>query len=460
VMEAWLAGIPVAVHGACIATRTAVERAGGGWIASTEDEWVALFDEIERASQQELSARGTRGRAYARTHADWDAAIDRYEAALDLRRAARQNSSRPRARLRAIHQLLPNLASGDAISDHATFIREVLCELGYRSEIFVEHLDHRMTGLGTPFRRGAIAASDGVLYHHSIGTTLTAEVLRHPGPKALVYHNITPASFFESWDPAFAAVLERGREDLRRLASAFPVSCGVSQYNTDELRTAGFRDPRVLPLFIDPLRWAQHADPDWMRALQDGRTNLLFVGRIAPNKCQHDLLEAFRDYLSFDSNARLILVGGWREGDRYAAHVRELAQTLDLGGNVLFTGPCSDAQLLACYRTAHLFWSMSEHEGFCVPLIEAMWFDVPVVAYRSSAISETLDTAGLMFTEKKRPEVAALAHILVEDGELRGKIIEAQARRRVDFLPEKSLPRFVDVIGALARELNPVRAVS
>jgi glycosyltransferase involved in cell wall biosynthesis len=126
----------------------------------------------------------------------------------------------------------------------------------------------------------------------------------------------------------------------------------------------------------------------------------------------------------------------------------------------VFARDCNDAQLLACYRTAHLFWSMSEHEGFCVPLIEAMWFDIPVLAYRSSAVPETLASAGLMFTEKKLPEVAALAHLLVEDADLRNKVIAAQGFRRRDFLPEAVLPAFLDLLGAMTGEAGGVRAAS
>jgi glycosyltransferase involved in cell wall biosynthesis len=460
VMEAWLHGAPVVVHTQCLATRLAVERARGGWTAANEEQWANVLRDIDDASTSELRALGDRGRAYAKEHANWDAAIDRYEAALDLRRSSGGRVHRRSARTRAIHQLLPNLDYGDAISNQATFIRELLRDLGYHSEILAQHIDERMTRLGRPFEPGAISRTDAVIYHHSIGATLTGRAVRHPGPKALLYHNITPASFFESWDPHFASLLEKGRRDLQLLASSFPLSCGDSAYNAEELRNVGFRDPRVLPIFVDPLRWAQPADPDWMRALQDGRTNLLFVGRVVPNKCQHHLLEVFRRYRSFDADARLILVGGWPDGHRYAAHLRELAQTLGITGHVLFARSCSDAQLLACYRTAHLFLSMSEHEGFCVPLVEAMWFDLPVLAYRSSAVPETLGAAGLMFTEKKFPEVAALAHILVEDVELRRKVLEAQAKRREEFLPEKTLPAFVDLVANLTGEETSVCAVS
>jgi glycosyltransferase involved in cell wall biosynthesis len=435
------------------------EPAGGGWTAVTESEWAERFAGIERAAHSELSALGERGRSHAREHADWNTAIDRYEEALELRPSQTRLTTRA-SRRTAIHQLLPDLAYGDAISNQALFTKELLHDLGYESEIFVENLHESMRGLGRVFTPGAISPKDGLLYHHTIGTELTQQAVRHEGRKALVYHNVTPAHFYQRWDQQFAGMLEAGRENLRQLASAFPLSAGDSAYNAAELREAGFQSPAVLPIFVDPLRWAEPADAEWMKRLQDGRTNLLFVGRVAPNKCQHDLLDAFKEYLSFDPQARLLLVGGWRDADPYASFVREHAKRLGVASRVLFTRVCGDAQLLACYRSAHLFWSMSEHEGFCVPLVEAMWFDVPVLAYASSAVPETLAAAGLMFTEKRPPELAALAHLLVEERQLRRKVIASQQVRRTAFLPEALLPSYLDLFKTLGGDQSgPERLV-
>lgn len=449
-IEAWLHGRPAVVHDDCLATSGAIDASGGGWTAATEAEWAELFARIESMDAAALEDRGERGKAHAREHADWDKVIDRYEEALDLRRPARvPRAASPRPPLRAVHQFSAGLDYGDAISNQAFFIAEVLRDLGHRSEIFAQHIGPAMVDLGRPFVPGALDPEDALIYHHGIGSPLTAQAVRHPGPKALVYHNITPAHFFERWEPSFAKLLEQGRHDLHDLAAAFPVSTGDSTYNADELREAGFKDPMVVPIFVDPMRWALPPDRDWMRLLQDGRTNLLFVGRVAPNKCQHHLVEAFQEYLRHDPGARLILAGVWPEGHPYARFVREEADRLGIGAHVLLTSRITDAQLLACYRTAHLFWSMSEHEGFCVPLIEAMWFDVPVLAYKCCAIPETLGQAGILFTEKRWPELAALAHMLVEDRALRKKVIAAQRARRSAFLPEAILPSLLELLGRL-----------
>jgi glycosyltransferase involved in cell wall biosynthesis len=174
-----------------------------------------------------------------------------------------------------------------------------------------------------------------------------------------------------------------------------------------------------------------------MAQLQDGKANLLFVGRLAPNKRQEHLVEAFAHYLTMDQNARLILAGYGDINDPYYCHLIDTIQRLGLTNHVIVSGQVNDAQLLAFYRTAHLLWSMSEHEGFCVPIVEAMWFDIPVLAYKSTAVPETLGEAGLMFTSKDDlVMVAALAKLLVRDETLRAKVIKVQRQKRTHYLPE------------------------
>ncbi|MEY2497397.1 MAG: hypothetical protein QOD12_953, partial [Verrucomicrobiota bacterium] len=231
-------------------------------------------------------------------------------------------------------------------------------------------------------------------------------------------------------------------------------------YNALELAEAGFADPGVLPIAVNPEKWSVAPDQRLMEVLQDGRTNLLFVGRFAPNKKQDDLIVAFSHYLALDPEARLILVGKPEEQDPYVAHLRQTVSSLALEDSVLFTGSVTDAQLAAYYRTAHLFWSMSEHEGFCVPLIEAMWFNVPVLAFKSSAVPETLGDAALTFLDKSDSRVpAALARLLVTDASLREKMIRAQRERRHAFVPAR-IAFFLDDLGSRffpAKNLNPSR---
>jgi glycosyltransferase involved in cell wall biosynthesis len=437
-MEAWFYGRPVAAHRNCLATAMAVESAKGGWLAETETEWVELFAEIDQVEKELLAKYGANGQAYAQENAVWDKVIERYEAALGLSKEPVAVASEPRSgKLKEIHQLLPNFAYGDAISNHALVIRDYLRRCGYKSDIFYRYVDPRVAHEAKLCHLRAINPQAGLIYHHSIGSEITDYAIAHPGAKCLIYHNITPAEFFLPYQPEFAKRLEQGRVELKQLAQHFPLSVGDSAYNAAELVASGFVQSGVLPIAVDPTKWNITADAALMGQLQDGKANLLFVGRLAPNKRQEHLLESFAHYLTMDREARLILVGYGNDSDPYYRHLIKSIQTLNLTQSVIVTGQINDSQLLAFYRTAHLLWSMSEHEGFCVPLVEAMWFDIPVLAYKSSAVPETLGDAGLMFTSKDNlVKVAALAKLLVRDEQLRAKVLKAQRKQRNSYLPE------------------------
>jgi glycosyltransferase involved in cell wall biosynthesis len=437
-MEAWFYKRPVAVHRDCLATSIAVESSQGGWLAKTETEWVELFAQIDHLQEKQLAEYGARGQVYAQENAVWDKVIERYEAALGLTQDPLAMATKAKGgALKEIHQLLPNLAYGDAISNHALAIRDYLRSCGYKSEIFVQYLDERVAREASVFQPKRISQQAALIYHHSIGSEVTDYAIAHPGAKCLIYHNITPAEFFLPYRPEFAQLLEKGRSELKQLAQYFPLSVGDSAYNAAELAALGFHQPGVLPIAVNPNKWDMPADATLMQQLQDGKANLIFVGRLAPNKRQEHLLEAFAHYLTMDREARLILVGYGQVNDPYYRHLINLVQKLGLTRDVIVTGQVNNAQLLAFYRTAHLLWSMSEHEGFCVPLVEAMWFDIPVLAYKSSAVPETLGEAGLMFTRKDDlVQVAALAKILVRDEILRSKIVMSQRRRRETFTQE------------------------
>jgi glycosyltransferase involved in cell wall biosynthesis len=445
--EAWHCGKPVAAHRDCLATALTVTEAGGGWTLGAVEEWSAWLEQVDRTDTDALAQLGRQGQAYAWERADWEPVMARYARLLEPAPPVRVSVA---AELRAIHQLLPNLAYGDAISNHTLAIRDQLRARGYASEIFVRYIDPRLADQCRSFLEGAPPPTAGLLYHHSIGSEVTPAAIAHPGPKCLIYHNITPAEFFEPYRPDFAELLRQGRRDMHELAGHFPRSVGDSAFNAGELAEFGFRDPGVLPIMINPRQWDAPADAALLRKLQDGRTNLLFVGRLSPNKRQDRLIEAFAHYLRFDPDARLLLVGDGGPFDPYVERLHALVRQPALRGRVILTGQVNDAELAAYYRTAHLFWSMSEHEGFCVPLVEAMWFDVPILAYKSSAVPETLADAGLLFTpvEPSR-ELAAAASLLVHDPVLRETVLRAQHRRRRDFLPDRVGPALDRIVAAL-----------
>ncbi|MCA1614411.1 MAG: glycosyltransferase [Acidobacteria bacterium] len=291
---------------------------------------------------------------------------------------------------------------------------------------------------------------------------VTAAAVRHAGPKCLVYHNVTPAEFFAPYRPGFAWLLETGRASLPRLAQHFPCSVGDSRFNADELARCGFRAPGVLPIIVSPDKWNVEPDEATARRLQDGRTNLLFVGRVAPNKRQDRLVEIFAEYARLDPGARLVIAGEGRVSDPYFQHLLRLVRRLRLRGRVRVTGQITDAELLACYRAAHLFLSASEHEGFGVPAVEAMWFDVPVLAARAGAVPETLGGAGVLFDPgEDLREVARLAKLLARGGAgMRRDCIEAQRARREAFTPAAVRPVLEELLGRMTNPAGRVQTAA
>ncbi len=460
IMEAWFHDRPVAAHRDCLATAMAVEKAGGGWLAGDEAEWAGLFARVDRMGEKERLALGRQGEQYARRYAVWDAVIDRYEDVLGLTGEKTGPAVTLTSSLKAVHQLLPGFAFGDAISNQAILIRDFLRSQGLNSTIFTETIDPSMTGEARLFDDGRkIGPDDGLIYHHSIGSGLMPFLRQFRGPRCLIYHNITPPDLVRDHSPELAAQLRQGLDDLPELATLFPVSAGVSQFNGRELAGHGFASPEIMPICVDPARWNIPAALPVMFEFQDGRTNILFVGRVVANKCQHDLIRAFAFLRRFDPTARLLLVGGFDEREPYYQELVRLIDGLGLRGDVFFAGKVDDAHLHAYYRVAHLYWSMSEHEGFGVPFIEAMWFDVPVLAYASSAVPETLGEAGVLFTDKGDPErLAALANLLVRDRDLRGRVLAAQQERRLDFLPRSVLPVLVRLLGKMEQSVGAGRS--
>jgi glycosyltransferase involved in cell wall biosynthesis len=438
IMEAWLHRRPVATHADCLATATAVEKAAGGWLAGSEREWAEVLAAMDAMDDAGLATLGANGERYTREFAGWEKVIDRYERTLNLAGGSPSQPAGRTRKLKKVHQLTPVVAYGDAISNQARAIRDRCRSLGYESEVFARDFHEEVAHEGSVLKAGSITEDAGLFYHHSIGSELSEFAAQHPGPKCLIYHNITPAEFFVPYWPEFAELLKSGRAELRELSSQFPVAVGDSAYNASELTDCGFKDPTVLPIVVDPDRWNQPADADLMNQMQDGRSNLLFVGRIAPNKKQDELVKAFAEYLLLDQDARLILVGRAEPTDPYCRFLVETIQNLGLTDKVILTGLVSESQLLAYYRTAHLFWSMSEHEGFGAPFVEAMWFDIPVLAYKGAAVPETLGNAAIMFTRKDDlPAIAALATQLVRDSSVRAQVLKAQRMRRLHFLPDK-----------------------
>ena len=336
-----------------------------------------------------------------------------------------------------IDQWVPTLHRGDAIGDSARLMRDAFRRWGHQADVYALEVDEDLEDDGRPWSDPARAQGDAVIFHYALPSPMTAAFAGHPGRRVLLHHNITPPEFFHGWDPELARICALGRAELPTVAGDVHLGLGDSEYNRRELEAAGFGPTGVLPIFLDFERYREPPDPVTMRVLGDGRTNVLFVGRLAPNKRQDDLIRMAACWKRFISpDLRLVLVGKPPRRPGYADALRSLAYELGFtSAEVLFLGHVPHRELLACYASAHVFVSMSEHEGFGVPLVEAMLMDVPILARARTAVPHTLGGAGVQFDGDPLDEVAEMAHRLATDPALRAEVIAGQRRRLAAFSP-------------------------
>jgi L-malate glycosyltransferase len=344
---------------------------------------------------------------------------------------------------KAVHQLVPVLAFGDAISQQALTLRRMFRQAGFDSEIYAEHVDTRLRGEARRYPRLREEQGDEapVLFHFSIGSEVTDTYRLLPNPRFLVYHNITPPEFFRGVNEEVASLCARGREELKSLKPHCRAALADSEFNRAELAALGFANTGVLPIVLDPERYALRPLPRLEQTYRgDGHANFLHVGRLVPNKRIEDILKIFYFYRKrIDADSRLLLVGIDTDMEIYSFALRQMIHDLGLKG-VVFAGRVSQRELVTYYRIADVYLCMSEHEGFCVPLLEAMHFGVPVIAYAAGAVPETLGAAGALATRKDFPELAELAALLCTDRELRDSMVAAGRERTRDFLPDAVAP--------------------
>jgi len=333
---------------------------------------------------------------------------------------------------RAIHQVVAALAYGDAIGNEALAIESELRRRGYESQIFAEKVHPKMAGLARPLSEYEAAARQSTycLFHFSIGSAASSLVYHRKDPLICVYHNITPPHFFFKFHPHLARLCYHGKRELAAFAPRTTLGLGVSEFNRLELEAAGFKRTGVLPIVVDWRRYDELPGEVMTRRLSgfDGAT-ILFVGRVVPNKKIEDVIGAFAMFQRHHApKSRLLLVG---DTTGHEVYLRRLLETVhDLRArDVIFTGQVSHGDLIAAYRSADAFLCLSEHEGFCVPLLEAMRFEVPVLAFDAGAVRETLNGAGVLMDRKDPPFVAELLHRVIADRPFGSQILDSQRRR-------------------------------
>jgi len=335
-----------------------------------------------------------------------------------------------------VNQWVPAAHRGDAIGDSARRVRALLREQGHESDLFALTVDDDLRGDVLPFADPAARRGDVTIFHYALPSPMTAAFATLAGGRVLQYHNITPAHFFAPYDANMFRLATLGRRELATLAGHVDLALGDSDYNRQELHALGFAPTGVMPIAVDTARITEAPRrPALERLLNDGLTNFLFVGRIAPNKKVDDIVrlaEVYKRYV--DIFYRFIFVGRDDAVPTYGAAVRALVRQYEmLPDRFWFTGPVPDADLAAYYRTASVYVSLSEHEGFCVPLVEAMAAGVPVLAYAAGAVPETLGGAGVLFSPKDLEVAAEWLATLAYDRDVRQRVIAGQRARLADF---------------------------
>ncbi len=352
----------------------------------------------------------------------------------------------------AVHQVLATLGYGDAIGNEVLGIQRVLRAAGHESDIFVETADPRLEHLTEDYRDLPHASHpDNVLLHHfSLGSRASRMAYALPERMALIYHNITPPEYFIGVNQRLVQLCYLGRRELGLYASRCELGLGDSEYNRQELEALGFPRTDVLPVVPDFSHLS--GPPNYMQAgaFDDAWVNVLFVGRMIPNKRIDDVIRFFYAYNRFfNPRSRLLLVGSHGGFEGYVTTLQEMIDRLGVP-HVYFLGHVANDELVAYYELADVFLCASEHEGFCVPLVESFHMGVPVLAYAAAAVPGTMDGAGILYKEKDPLRVAALIDLIATDRALAGRIVQGQ---------DEALDRLAgrDFAGLLLRFVDEIR---
>lgn len=343
-----------------------------------------------------------------------------------------------------VHQFIPSLARRDAVGFHTFAVDEILRGLGAESTIYTAHINSETKDRARHYRQHARDPSpDLIVYQASIGSPMADYVMGRSEPLMLNYHNMTPPEFFYGWDSTLGAELDRGRRQLAGLCHRASVAVADSEFNARDLAELKPARVEVIPVLTDDALLPVDGPPA-PRAVRDrSAPTVLFVGRLAPNKCQHDLLAAMAVLRQRIPGAELVLVGS-SSAERYEQSLREFAAELGIADSVRFEGSVSATDLGSWYRSADVFVCLSEHEGFCVPILEAMAWGLPVIAFDAAAVPDTVAGAGVVLEDKSAGVVASAIERVVSDELLRQHLVELGSARAEELRASVVRPRFRD----------------
>jgi len=330
-----------------------------------------------------------------------------------------------------VSQVLPSFALNDAIGQETLEIFKILRNRGYDSRVFAENIDPRLLSIARPLKKSLseLAESDLVIFHYAIGSDST-QICRSLSCRMIIlYHNVTPPEYFRETSSLLQALARRGREELSFLMTKPSLALGDSEYNRLELEKLGFKNTGVMPIILDYTRYDARPNASLLSRYDDDWINLMFLGRLAPNKKIEDVIKAFFYFKKcINSRSRLLILGSSDHMEHYLARLQQLVRYLNLQ-DVIFDNPRSDSDLVAYYKIADVYVCMSEHEGFCVPLLESMYFQVPIIAYKAAAVPYTLGNAGILVLRKDPVLIGELIQLIMEDSYLKSQLLLKQSQR-------------------------------
>ncbi len=354
-----------------------------------------------------------------------------------------------------VDQLVPAFHRGDAIGDTAFHLKQFFQTQGFQSEIYCLTRDSVLEEESQLFFSFPEPNPEDItILHFALPSPLTQALMKLPSRKVMIYHNITPHTYFEGFNPEMVRISCLGREELKSLSSHVELSLADSEYNRQELTALGFKKTEVFPLFIDYKKYEKPASDFMCQFFNDDRLNILFVGRIVPNKRIDALIKVLFYYKKYISPlVRLIVVGKTKSLPKYFESLVRLADEFYLKPEeICFTGHIPDEEMFALYKASDVFLSLSEHEGFGLPFVESMIFDLPIIAFNSTAVPYTLGDSGVLISDNECVDkIGELIHLVAHDEEIRKTIISSQ-RLQLERYKSTDLRKFLlKSFGSLAK---------
>ena len=348
----------------------------------------------------------------------------------------------------SIHQFSPSAVRGDGIGNGMFYLQKILLDLGFISNIYAENIESSLKGEVISYKK--IDKKDNtqiLLIHYSIYYDFSQWIDKLDMRKIMIYHNITPYQFFKKGTILYK-LCKKGIEYLPELSNRVEGAIGDSNLNSKELIEHNFKNVKTIPLLIDTKKILSSK---WDSKLFDKIAddfNIIFIGRVAKNKAQHDLIEIANIYRKISDSFKLYIIGGVTDS-HYKDELESLILRYGLEKHIVLTGKVSDEQLFAYYRGANLFLCMSEHEGFGIPLIESMLFNLPIIAYNSSNIKDTLNGGAILFNKKSYSDIAATIHLIRTNRAFRRAVIQTQIEAKERYSHKNIVKDLVEYLKSI-----------